>query len=536
MKILGIHSGVTLGQHDAGAALILDGKLVSVIEEERLVRIKSPRGYLPTRSIAQCLKDTGLTIDDIDLLAHPGETYEDMPARIRSYMIRSFGGCPEVMMINHQMAHLASAFYCSEFSDALCVSWDAYGDSLSAAFAIADREKGLEVIRTVDNKSSLGNFYATMTSYIGFDPGEDEFKVMGLSPYGKNRFDLSGFAAPTDDGYVVDDSYMRQDPPLRSRFEPFFSEKLINTLGIPPRRFDQPIEQAHMDIAYSTQMTLEECAVSMIDVLHKTTGLRRLCLAGGVSLNCTMNNVLRQMSCIDDLFVQPAASDRGLPLGSALHAAASSGEPVNGLDHAFLGPKRGDDEIENALMLTGQKFKKIADPPVYAAEKIADGKIIGWYQGRSEFGPRALGNRSILANPTLPNMKDEINRRIKFREEFRPFAPAVIEERAFEIFDISSPSPFMTIACMVHDGWRERLPATTHINGSARVQTVHATSNPLFHQLIEHFGQLSGVPVVLNTSFNVRGQPIVETPIDAIGTFAATGLDELIIGDYAVVK
>lgn len=536
MNILGIHSGVTIGQHDPGAALIMNGKIIAVIEEERLVRIKSPRGYLPVRSIAACLKEAGISIHDIDMLVHPGETYEDMPARIESYMQHYFGHCPKLTMINHQMAHLASAYYCSGFEDAMCISWDAYGDNLSAAFATASRKDGITIIETRDADHSLGNFYAAMTGFIGFDTGEDEFKVMGLAPYGKKVLDVSKFLRPTSDGYAIDPSFRRTDPPIRSRFEPPYSEALTEVLGGPPRRVNEPVSQFHRDVAYTAQKTLEEACTSVVQYLHRKTGLRNVCLAGGVALNCSANNEIQRLDCVDRLFVQPAASDRGLPLGCALFMAAEAGEPVFGLDHVYYGPAIPDADIENTLRLTGFTYEKVSDPAAVAAELLAKGQIIGWYQGRAEFGPRALGNRSILADPSRAKMKEEINARVKFREEFRPFAPAVIEERAFDIFKINEPSPFMTVACDVHDAWKTKLPATTHVNGTARVQTVHKDANPRFHRLIALFGEKTGVPVVLNTSFNVRGQPIVESPLDALGTFAATGMDSLIMGDYVVRK
>lgn len=534
MNILGIHGGVSINQHDPAAAIVCDGKLVACIEEERLMRIKSPRGLLPIESIRACLKEAGLNIRDIDVLAHPGETYDDMPPRIESYMTHYFGYCPPIKLVNHQMAHLASAFYHSGYDRAMCLSYDAYGDRLSAALGLGTPE-GIQTLETRPWDDSLGTFYATMTSFLGFLPAEDEYKVMGLAPYGNHVYDLSAFARPTENGYTVDRTFLRHDPPIKSNWEPFYNEKLIEILG-EPRHKGEPITQRHRDIACSTQRTLEECALSLVRYLHRLTGERKLCLAGGVALNCTCNHVLRGLDCVDEIFVQPSASDRGLALGCALHAAAEGGEKIEPLTHVYYGKTYTDVDIEYAVRLTGFQATRLDDPGERAAKMLADGCIIGWFQGRAEFGPRALGHRSILADARLASMKDEINARVKFREEFRPFAPSVLEERCGEVFVMKKPSPYMTVAFPVQEEWKAKIPAVTHINGTARVQTVSKDASPEYHNLISHFEKLTGVPLVLNTSFNVKGQPIVETPLDALSTFAATGMDAVFIGNYMVEK
>lgn len=536
MKILGIHSGVTISQHDPGAVLLIDGVVVAAIEEERLIRVKGARSFLPIKSISACLKEANISIEDIDVIAHAGASFEDMPDRIRNYMVHYFGSCPEIHMVNHQMAHLASAYYCSGMDEAICISWDGYGDSLSAAFAVANRESGIKVLETKDISQSLGNFYAALTSFIGFDAGEDEFKVMGLAPYGNNRLDLSRYLKASADGYEMNDGFYRKDPPLKSRLEPMYSDELKGHLGLDSRAASEPISQVHKDIAFSAQKILEDVMSSVIEKLVHETGLKKVCIAGGVALNCSANGFISQLDYVDDLFIQPAASDRGLPLGCALDASAKKGIPVHSFPHVYLGTTITASEIQRALELTGNSYELVDNPEEVAAKMLADGKIIGWFQGRSEYGPRALGNRSILANPTIPSMKDSVNSRIKFREEFRPFAPAVLVERSFDIFDIDKPWPFMTAAFKVKDGWIDRLPATTHVNGTARVQTVDRSDNARFYGLIEEFEKLTSVPVVLNTSFNIRGQPIVETPFDAISTFFATGLDALIMGNYVLTK
>ena len=535
MNILGIHGGVTINQHDAGAALIRDGELVCFVEEERLLRVKSPRGVLPIESIAACLKEAGLSMHDIDLIALPGETYADISERTQSYLKHHFGFSPRIQAINHQTAHLASAFFPSNFENAMCLSYDAYGDRLSVAMGSANQENGLSIIETRPHENSLGMFYATITSFLGFIPGEDEYKVMGLAPYGKSTIDLTSFAQPSNDGYFVDPRFIRSSPAPSSIYEPFYSENLVKLLG-EPRRKGEPITQRHRDIAAGTQMALENCAVSLITYLHNLTGLSNLCLAGGVALNCSANRVLAKLPFVKKLFVQPAASDRGLALGSALQAAKEAGESLKPINHVFFGPSQKEDSVIAALNLTGLVAEEVSNPAEVGAQLLAEGKILGWFQGRSEFGPRALGHRSILAHPGLAHMKDEINARVKYREEFRPFAPSVLEERASEVFDMSYPSPFMTVAFNVRDEWSKRLPATTHVNNTGRVQTVSRKDDEEYHSLITAFEKLTDIPVVLNTSFNIKGQPIVETPLDALSTFAGTGLDALIIGSHVVRK
>lgn len=534
MNILGIHGGFTINQHDPAAALICDGKLVACVEEERLYRTKTPRGVLPIESIKAVLKEASLDIRDIDMIAHPGETYDDVPYRVQAYFNHHFGYAPPVRQVNHQTAHLASAFYPSGFDRAMVLSYDSHGDKLSAAMGTADTD-GIKVLETREGDNSLGMFYATMTSHLGFQPGEDEYKIMGLAPYGDDPVDLSFFAHPTDDGYFVDHSYVRQNPPPSSVFEQFYDQKLVDRIG-EPRHKGEEVTQHHRNIAAGIQKALEACAVSLVTHLHNVTGEGYLCMAGGVALNCSANNVINKLPFVKKLFVQPAASDRGLALGCALQVAKDEGENIQPINHVFYGPSFDEGAIGRALNLTGFVSEVVDDPAAVGAELLAEGQIIGWYQGRSEFGPRALGHRSILADPSRANMKDEINKRVKYREEFRPFAPSVLEEKAGEIFVMDGPSPFMTVAFDVREGWGKKLPAITHINNTARVQTVNKGIDPLYHALISKFDNLTGIPLVLNTSFNIKGQPIVETPLDALSTFAGTGMDAVIMGNHLVRK
>ena len=536
MNILGVYGGTTLGQHDPSASIIRDGKLIAVCEEERFIRVKSPHGCLPISSIKACLQEADLNIEDIDLLVHPGETYHDVPERMKLYFNHYFGYAPPIKMINHQLAHIASAFFCSGFERAMCLSYDGYGDRISAALAIADTEKGIRLFETRELDNSLGIFYSTMTSYLGFLVSEDEYKVMGLAPYGQDEVDLSPFLQTAANGYRVNMDYIRRDFASCTMFEPLYSQKLVDLLG-PPRRPNQPISERHKNIAYAAQKKLEQCIVSLINHLRKSSQLDSLCISGGVGLNCSANHVIKQIPFVQQLFVQPAASDRGLSLGCALQGAYENNITINNrLETVSMGPTYTNQQIRQALKLSCTAYKEITDPAKKAAELLEKGKVIGWFQGRSEFGPRALGNRSILADPRTSNMKDRINAKVKFREEFRPFAPSVLEEFASELFEMDAPSPFMTVAFPVRTNWQNNLQAVTHINRTARVQTVNQKALPLYHSLISEFYALTGVPCVLNTSFNIQKQPIVETPLDAIATFSATGLDALFMDNFMITK
>jgi len=534
MIILGLHSAFTQDQHDPGAALIQNGQLISVCEEERFIGIKNAKGHLPINSIKACLKEANITIQDIDLVVHPGASYSNTKDHVALYLKHYFGHSPKIETINHQLAHLASAYYSSGFDKAMCISYDGYGDQLSGALAVAD-STGIQIIETLDALNSLGVFYSLMTSYLGFTIDRDEYKVMGLSAYGREGVDITDILATSDHGYVFNKNYLPEDHKTRNVYEPFYTEKLINLLG-PSRIPGSNITQHHKDIAYATQKQLEASAIALVRYLHSKTGLRKLCIAGGVGLNCNANYHLLNLDCIDELFIQPASSDRGIALGCALYGSQQKGEPIKGMDHAFKGPTYTPGMIRDTLHLAGVTYDTVRDPEILAAQLISQGKIIAWYQGRSEYGPRALGHRSILADPRFTRMKDEVNLRIKFREEFRPFAPSVLCNYASELFEVSSSSPYMTISFPVRINWGDKLGAVVHVDGTSRIQTVDQNRDSLYYQLISEFYKTTGVPAILNTSFNVRSQPIVETPLQALATFASSGLDALFIDDFVIKK
>jgi len=537
---LGIHGGYTVQQHDASATLMVDGEVIIAIEEERLYRQKGAYGLLPVESITACLQEAKIDIQDIDLITMPGSTYADAPERTSSWLRHHFGWSPEIQTVNHQDAHLHSAFWQSGFRDALCISFDAYGDRLSGAIALASIDGGLKVLETRPLENSLGVFYGTMTSFLGFKPGEDEFKVMGLAAYGTPDVDLSFFLRPTRDGYFCDPSFSR-DETRASQFEPFYSSKLVTKLGAPRHRGGQ-LDDKFKNIAASTQLALE-CAVqsfinyamSLVPDGHPARS--NLCLSGGVALNCSANGRVLESGIVRNLFVAPASSDRGLSLGCAFSGSHDAGEVIVAPRSQSLGPSRSVAQIEEAINLVGVSTRLIRDPSTVAADLIEKGLIVGWFQGRSEFGPRALGNRSILADPKRADMKDTLNRKIKFREEFRPFAPVMTEEASSQYFDMDAhKSPFMTVAFRTSNPEVERvLPAVIHVNGTARVQTVERSDGDIY-DLVCRMGDRSGHPVVVNTSFNIKGQPIVETPLEALATFASTGMDALFLGPYLVEK
>ncbi len=534
MIIMGIHGGVSINQHDPGCAIIENGELKVFIEEERLNRIKGSRGILPIFSIIKSLEDTSLKINQIDLLAICGDTYDKIESITKSWMVHHFGHCPKIIVVNHQVAHLASAFYPSNFDKSLCISYDAYGDKLSGAVALASRKDGLKIIDEIPHSNSLGIFYGTMTSYLGFKPGEDEFKVMGLSSYGEPTYDLSFFCDSCEDGFYCNDKYFTSEK-SPTQYQPHYSKYLEDKIKLPPRNKYQKLTNEHMNLASSTQFFLEKSIFSLIEKYQKKFNFENLCIAGGVALNCTANNKISKFKEIKNFYVQPSSSDRGLPLGAAIYASELNGISFQPISNNYFGLKSSFNEIKKTLELTNIKYEKIKNLELIAS-LLDKGKIIGWFQGRSEFGPRALGNRSILANPTKKNMKDLVNKKIKFREEFRPFAPIVIEEEADKYFKLNSDYRHMTIACDAKEKAIDSIPSVIHVDNTARVQTISRRDNYKIYDLLTKFGDISGHSVLMNTSFNIMGQPIVETAKDAISTFYGCGLDYLYIGDYLIKK
>ncbi len=542
--------------HDAAAALVRDGELVVAIEEERLSRVKHHFGE-PRRAIAACLEFAGATMADVDHVAFYMHArrwlwscglhfLRNLPAS-RRYLARkpplwrsflgverrfrdAYGFRGRFHMVDHHAGHIDSAFWPSGFDEAAALSIDGAGESATTVLARVD-ERRLERLAVTRYPLSVGKLWEAVTDWLGWRPTRDEGKVMGLAPYGTPDA-VEAFArvlAPRTDGTFHQDlsyfAYQRGAPRL-------FSEKFVRDFG-PPREPDGEIQGHHRNVAFALQHQTEEIVVALARNLRERTGLRRLVMSGGVSLNCVANGRLLREGVFDEVFVPPAAGDDGASLGAALWvshrvAGAPRGAPMR---DAFVGTGFTESETLAAAVSRGLVPQRVRDVVEWAAERLAAGEILGWMQGRMEWGPRSLGNRTILANPTLAGMNDTVNRRVKFREPFRPFAPSVPLEVASEWFEGVRPSPFMLFAFPVRPAQRSRLPAVTHVDGSARVQTVTADENPRFHALLHAFGRRTGVPVLLNTSFNVRGEPIVATPAEALDALLRTGLDAVVIGE-----
>lgn len=536
MIVLGLHGGVTIRQHEASACLIVDGRVSALCEEERYTRQKGAYGTLPFYAIKACLKQAGIAWADVDRIVTPGSTYVGFDDTIRAWLVHNFGSCPPIERVHHQMAHLAAAFYTSPHERAVCLSLDATGDGIAGGVALADRNEGLRIVQELPTAHSIGFFYTLMTHYLGFADG-DEYKVMGLAPYGRPNVDLSPILKPKEEGWELDRRYFRTTPPVQSPFEPICHDDLAGLLRQPVRLPGSPVLQFHKDVAASTQRTLEEAILRLASGIARSHPGLPLCYAGGVALNCAANAKLAGAGLFPEVHVPPVASDRGLALGCAYLGSAAGGDRPQPLGHAYLGSDYEDEAIEAELAANGCSYRRIADPAVVAADLIADGAIIGFFQGRSEAGARALGNRSILARPGGIEVKHLVNQRIKFREEFRPFAPAVQLERAAEHFRMVQPeTPYMCFTTPAVAPDDDALGAVVHVDGTSRLQTMTADANPLFHRLLGRYAERSGVPVVLNTSFNLKGQPIVETPRDALMTFYGCGLDHLIVGNHLVSK
>jgi carbamoyltransferase len=431
--------------------------------------------------------------------------------------------------VDHHFAHAISAYSYSGFEDAAIVVMDGRG-AWEATSIWRGSDGRIEHVLTINWPNSLGLLYAEFTGFLGFTPNADEWKVMGLAPYGKPGVDLSCFLDPKESPYKV------------------HADRLTGNGGGPysgwpaalgsPREPESDISDLHKDIAYAVQGACEAAMMSVVRLALEKTRSRNLCLAGGVALNSKANGKIAASGIVDNIFIQPAAADDGVALGAALAPFLGGGQrlPSKPMRHAYLGPSFEDASIEAGLKTYKIRYSSLSDPAATAAEMISQGKILGWYQGRMEFGPRALGSRSIIADPRDPEMNAKVNKAVKFREWWRPFAPSLKKEAAPDYLESAYDSPFMILTAQVRPEKRSIIPSVTHVDGSARPQTVERGVNPLYYRLIEEFGKRTGVPVVMNTSFNLRGEAIVHTPTDAIRTFFSSGMDALIIGTFLLTK
>jgi carbamoyltransferase len=558
--------GIDWGEHDSAASLLQDSRLVAAAEEERFNRIKHASFAYPLSAARYCLQEGGIEPEEVDVVAFsfaptvglgrgfwhairhfPRANFVALTELVRRAWYLAQPGYSRYFLklpastrwvfVPHHMAHAASAFFSSPFEEAAVLVVDGMGEwpVTSLYHGVENR---LEPLEQISFPHSLGFYYSAFTEYLGFNPFDGEYKVMGMASCGEPRFD-----AELGDILRLEDRGRHR---LNLRYFDFYRDygrttwygpRLVETFGPPSSSTEQP-EQHYFDLAASVQKRLEDALFHLVDYLHEQTGSRNLCLAGGVALNSVANGKIVQQGPFERVFVQPASNDSGTALGAALYAhhctlGERGREPMQ---HVFYGPAYGTHQIEAMLRHSMLVYEEVEEPAEVAAELLAQGKIVGWFQGRMEFGPRALGNRSILADPRQASMKDRINATVKFREPFRPFAPSVPEEFSDDYFEDVGGSPFMLRVTQVRPGMGEKIPAVTHVNGSARLHTVSRDCNPLYYDLLQRFGFKTGVPVVLNTSFNARGEPIVCTPKEAIATFFNSGLDALVLDRFLLRK
>ncbi len=576
MHILGINAY----HGNASAALVSDGRLVAAVEEERFNRVKYAAGF-PVAAIRYCLAEGGITMREVDHVAIPRNPWARlgtklfyalrMPrfARERAKVLSQFTGIPEALAqafdadpgslrarfhrVEHHQAHLASAFFVSPFDRAALLSADGLGDFASTMWGTGEGNR-MRINGSVAFPHSLGIYYTAMTQYLGFWKFGDEYKVMGLGAYGEPAYLPEFRRILRSNGSLgfklgleyfghhregTDMSWRESDKtPVLGRI---FSSRVEELLG-PTRPADAPLEKKHHDMAATLQARLEEVLFANLNALHAQTGHKALCLAGGVAFNCLANGKIFEQTPFEQVFVQPAAGDAGLAIGAAYHVYHHTlGAPREFvMKHSYWGPGYSPVEVRAAMDKSRLRDAslEISELPEeelvrVAAQRIAAGDVMGWFSGRAEWGPRALGNRSILADPRRAEMKDVLNRRIKHRELFRPFAPSILAEAAGEFFEQSHPSPFMTFAYKVRADKRSSLAAPTHIDGTGRLQTVEREANPRYWSLLREFGKLTGVPAVVNTSFN-DNEPIVCRPEEAIDCFLRTKMDSLVLGNFLI--
>jgi carbamoyltransferase len=575
--------GLNAFHGDSSACLIKDGTIVAAAEEERFRRIKHWAGF-PSEAIRYCLAEAGISLSDLEHLALNQDSKANLGKKLAYTLIKrpdlslvldrirnkreregadahlakafpdqTFRG--KVHAVEHHLAHLSSAFHVSPFDEAVVVSVDGFGDFASAAWGVG-RGARIDVEDKVYFPHSLGIFYQALTQYIGFPHYGDEYKVMGLAPYGRPEYlpQMRRIVQLLDDGgFKLDLAYFRH---AREKIEyewesgspvvgALFTTALEELLG-PTRGKDEPLEQRHKDIARSVQAMYEEAFFHLLNTLHARHGDAAVCIAGGCGMNSVANGKVTLRTPFKEIYVQSAAGDAGGAIGAAYavwHELGGKRGPV--MDHAYFGPGYGDAEISRLLEMraaeirdAGCQVEKVTDEDelcARTAQSVANGEVVGWFQGRMEWGPRALGNRSIVCDPRRADMKDILNLKIKRRESFRPFAPSILREAVADWFEIDGEVPFMMQVYPIREGQRARIPAVTHVDGSGRLQTVYRHTNPRYYKLIESFAALTGVPMVLNTSFN-ENEPVVCKPEEALDCFLRTKMDLLVLGDQMISR
>ena len=591
MRILGISAFY----HDSAAALVEDGHIIAAAQEERFTRKKHDPSF-PMHAIGYCLKASGARLSDIDHVAFYDKPFLKFERLLETYIalaplgFRSFQmamplwlkeklfqksllrkklqefdedfDSSRLLFTEHHLSHAASAFYPSPFEKAVVLTMDGVGEWATTSAALGQGNR-LEIFQEIHFPHSLGLLYSAVTYYTGFKVNSGEYKVMGLAPYGRPKYAqlmLDHLIDLKPDGsFRLDMSYFDYCTGLTMT-----NERFAKLFGQPVRKPDQLLTAFHMDVAASIQAVLDEVVLRLTRSLAGKTGAKNLCLAGGVALNCVANGKVLRDGKFDNIWIQPAAGDAGGAVGAALAAfhqfkgeprSVAAGDAMSG---AFLGPEFSQDEIERRLSAAGARFLVLGEEEMVGAtaKALSDQLAVGWFQGRMEFGPRSLGARSILGDPRSPAMQKNLNLKVKYRESFRPFAPAVLREDVADWFELDSDSPYMLVVADVRGDRRRamsaeeqalfgidklnvsrsEIPAVTHVDYSARIQTVSADTNPLFHRLLRQFKALSGCPVLVNTSFNVRGEPIVCTPEDAFRCFMGNELDILVVGNCLLRK
>jgi carbamoyltransferase len=587
--------GISCFFHDAAAALLQDGELVAAAEEERFTRKKHDYSF-PERAIEFCLQLGRIRGEDLDLVVFFEKPFLKFDRIVRSAMqtfphsrgvfqesmitwfgnklwikelIKKHVGIAEekVLFSEHHLSHAASAFFCSPFEEAAVLTVDGVGEWATATYGVG-KGSDLRLFKEVRFPHSLGLLYSAFTAFLGFEVNEGEYKVMGMAPFGTPRYVDEVYKlirVDKDGSFELDMDYFcfhySRDKTFNGKFSQLFGEPRDPKLhfftpgtgypayfGDKPSNYDElaKYNQHYADIAASIQRVTEEVMLKMAQHVQRETGMTKLCVAGGVGLNSVANGRLLKETAFEDIYIQPAAGDGGGALGAALYAYHMIlGKPRRFvMRHAAWGEEHGPAEVEKFLREGNIRYQRFDDEDKLVDDivnRLQAGKVIGWSHGRFEWGPRALGHRSILADPRRAEMKDVVNTKIKFREPYRPFAPAVLAERAGDFFDLANPAQhyparFMLYVVDVRGNQRDRIPAVTHVDGTGRLQTVDQATSPRYYQLIERFGQATGVPVLMNTSFNLKGEPIVNTPQEAFRTFSISEMDALVLGEYVVEK
>lgn len=550
---------------------MVDGKIIAAAEEERFIREKHAEGKTPLHATRFCLSEAGLTPKDVDIVAYafspelyhelkwkyfkrtwrtqPQAAYKTLlqtdkiierrTRHFKQFLIDSGlkeAGCP-VEYVEHHLAHASSAYHLSDFtdSDAALLTVDGVGE-LTCTLVARGLSGRIEKIEEMLIPDSIGLFYSTITEFLGFKTTDGEFKVMGMSAYGEpGKVDLSNLIRYENKYAKVNENYVWVKKELSHQGK-VYSKDLLDLLG--PSRTDEGLSEPYVSVAAEAQYQLEQITLKIIDD-YLSDELKKhgtLCFAGGCALNVRLNRKILAHPLVKNLIVPSGAHDAGLSAGAASYVAKQKGQQTDALHHAYLGPSYTDEEILEALKKSKIPYEFCEDPCQTGANLLAEGKILSWFQGRMEFGPRALGNRSILAHPAYEGISDQINERIKFREIWRPFCPSILEEHAADILNSDHPAPFMNLSFEVAENYRKTIPEVVHVDGSARAQTVSKKTNPTYHRLISLFKEKTDIPVLLNTSLNRRGEPIVNTPQDAISMFYGCGLDYLMMGSYLIKK